>query len=51
MTTFLVTLEIIVEEEEDVLMSEVETAMHKMIRAVKTGINVSDYGLDVDYLE
>lgn len=49
MSKILVTLEIIVDSE-DLLKSEVETAMHKML-AVQTDVNVFDYGLDIDYLD
>ncbi len=49
MARILVNLEIIVDRE-DLLMSEVETAMHKMLRAVKTEVNVYDYGLDMEYM-
>jgi hypothetical protein len=48
MAKFIVTLEIIAEAD---YRSEVETAMHKMLKTTKAGITVSDYGLDVDYLD
>lgn len=48
MAQFLVNLEIIAEAK---FMSEIETAMHKMMQAIRTDVNISDYGLDVDYLD
>lgn len=48
MSKILVNLEIIVESE-DLLMSEIETAMHKMLSS--TELNVSDYGLDIEYMD
>lgn len=50
MSRVLVNLEIIIDPE-NLLLSEIETAMHKMLTSIGPDINVEDYGLDVDYLD
>lgn len=50
MSRVLVNLEIIVEMD-DLLMSEVETAMHKMLSSLEHRVNVYDYGLDMEMMD
>lgn len=55
MAKFLVNLEIIVESD-GLLKSELETFMHKMLKDLKPdinkpGINIYDYGLDIDIID
>lgn len=54
MSRILVNLEIILETEE-LLLSEIETAIHKMLRSVKDDVSVMgyiyDYGLDMNYMD